>query len=114
VPATKTKQRKQSASLLDAILEHEKSKKRKRRTPARIYTRALVKRMGARNKKVWPLLVIPVALWFAAYHYLGRGALAVTVGLVAFLILCEAWPEIARWAFQQRRMLTPFAPSRSW
>jgi hypothetical protein len=107
MPATKTRKSK-SPSLLEVIAEHEKSKKRKRRTPARIYTRALVKRMGARNKKAWPLLVVPVALWFAAYHFLGRGALAVTVGLVAFLVLCEAWPEIARWAFQQRRMLTPF------
>jgi hypothetical protein len=97
--------RKTKASAIEAaFLEFQRhTKKRKRHTPARVLGRRLVSKK-TRGATLAVLAAAGVAVLVFANGYV----LAVLAGLVAFLILCEAWPEIARWAYVNRRMLTPF------
>jgi hypothetical protein len=109
--ATRRRPGKKAPTLLDVIAEHQKTQRRKRRTPARILIRRLVNKK-TRGSTLLALALVGVGGVVLASRYLPLGAealsVAVCAALAGFLLLCEAWPELARWAFQNRRMLTPF------
>jgi hypothetical protein len=94
VPAA-TKSRKKTAekSLIDALADYQRSKKTKRRTLARVVVRRLLNKK-TRGATLAVLVAAGVALCVLARPYLPL-ALA---GTVAFLVVCEAWPEIVKWA----------------
>jgi hypothetical protein len=104
VPPKKRKTGADKPGLLEEFLEFRAGKKRKRRTPARVLARWLIKKKGRGGR----LTLLAGALVLVAY-LLGWYAAWAGLGIVAFLVLCEAWPELTRWGWQNRRMLAPFA-----
>lgn len=105
MPTTKTRKTKATEkTLLDAIADYQKTKKSKRRTPVRVAVRRLLNKK-TRAATLAVLAAAGVAMWL----YLGPRLPVGLAGLLAFLVLCEAWPEIVRWAALNRRMLVPFA-----
>jgi hypothetical protein len=104
VPPKKRKTSAEKPGLMEEFLEFRAGKKRKRRTPARVLARALVKKKGRGGR-----LAILAAVLVVVAYLLGPYAAWAGLGVVAFLVLCEAWPELTRWGWQNRRMLAPFA-----
>jgi hypothetical protein len=94
-----------------ALAEYQRaSKKRKRRTPARMVGRRLWKWL--RKDPLWALGTLAVVLAVAAgtaWHIYGGRAVAVGAAALGFLVVCEAWPEILRWAHLNRRHFIPVA-----
>jgi hypothetical protein len=102
--ATKSRKKTTEKSLIDALADYQRSKKTKRRTIARVVVRRLLNKK-TRGATLAVLVAAGVALCVLARPYLPL-ALA---GVLAFLVLCEAWPEIVKWGALNRRMLVPFA-----
>jgi hypothetical protein len=108
--ATKTRKAKGGA-FEAALAEYQRaSKKRKRHTPTRMASRKLWKWL--RKDPLWALGTLAVVLAVGAgtvWHFYGVRAVAAGAAVLTFLVVCEAWPELLKWAHLNRRHFVPFA-----
>lgn len=104
-----TQQKGRPPTMADVLDAHLKAKK-KRYTPGRMAYRYVLKR--ARNKRARrdllnSLMILGFAVCVAVFVWGSQVAAAAGV-LVLVLLVCEAWREIARWLYLNRRMQLPF------